>query len=91
MADDVLLGGTKEPVVQSILAASGEESQKPPSISPLKGGGQNWEFFVDMETIAFGYALLVGDGFTCTLGNSLNMRDDTLRVLYRLTAVVVRA
>jgi hypothetical protein len=49
------------------------------------------EFFVDMETIAFGYALLVGDGFACALGNSPNMRDDTLRVLYRLASIVVRA
>ena len=44
-----------------------------------------------METIAFGYALFVGDGFACALGDGLNMRDDTLSVFYRLTAVVVRA
>ena len=91
MADDVLLGRTKEPVVQSVFAASGEENEYPPSISPLKGGGQNWEFFMDMETIAFGYAFFVSNRFACALGDGLNMRDDTLRVLYRLASVVIRA
>ena len=77
MTDDILLGRTKEPVVQSVFAASGEENEYPPSISPLKGGGQNWEFFVDMEAIAFGYAFFVSNRFASTLGDSLDMRDDS--------------
>ena len=87
MADDILLGWTKEPVVQAILAARSEENETPPSL-PFKGR-DGMEFFVDMETIAFGYALLVGDGFACALGDGLDMGDDTLSVFYRLAAVVV--
>ena len=41
MADDILLWRTKEPIVHAVFAAGSEENQKPPSISPLKGGGQN--------------------------------------------------
>ena len=49
------------------------------------------EFFVDMETVAFGYALFVGDVVARALGDGLNMRDDALGVALRLAAVVVRA
>ena len=87
MADDVLFWWAKDPVVQTIFAAGSEENETPPSL-PFKGR-DGVEFFVDMETIAFGYALLVGDGFTCALGDGLDMRDDTLSVFYRLAAVVV--
>lgn len=91
MADDILLWRTKEPIVHAVFAAGSEENQKPPSISPLKGGGQNWKFLMDMETIAFGYALLVGDSSACTLCYGLDMRDDTLSVPFCLAAIVVRA
>ena len=91
MADDILLGRTKQPIIQAILAAGSEENQKPPSISPLKGGGQNRKFFVNMETVAFGDTLLVGDSLSCAFCNGLDMRDDTLGVAFGLAAVVVRA
>ena len=91
MADDILLGRTKQPIIQAILAAGSEENQKPPSISPLKGGGQNWKFFVNMETIAFGDTFFVGDSLSCALRDGLDMRDDALSVPFGLAAVVVRA
>ena len=91
MADDILLGRTKQPIIQAIFAAGSEENQKPPSISPLKGGGHNWKFFVNMETVAFGDTFFVGDSLACALRDGLDMRDDTLGVAFGLAAVVVRA
>ena len=46
---------------------------------------------MDMETIAFGDTLFVSNCFACALGDGLDLRDDTLSVLYRLAALVVRA
>ena len=84
-----MLGWTKDPVVQAIFAAGSEENETPPSL-PFKGR-DGMEFFVDMETVAFGYALFVGDVGARALDDGLNMRDDALGVALRLAAVVVRA
>ena len=89
MADDILFGWTKEPIVQSVFAAGSEDNKTPPNL-PFKGR-DSMEFFVDMETIAFGYALFVGDVGARALDDGLNMRDDALGVALRLAAVVVRA
>ena len=91
MADDILFGWTKEPIVQSVFAAGSEDNQAYPRPLPKGKGGICMEFFVDMETVAFGYALFVCDSLTRALDDGLNMRDDALGVALRLAAVVVRA
>ena len=76
MADNILLGWTKEPVIQSILAARSEENE--PSFIISFYGEYCMQFFVDMETVTFSYALLIGDALSSTLCNSLNMGNDAL-------------
>ena len=88
MADDILLRWTKDPVVQAIFAAGSEENKIRVSVI---GYRISVKLLMDMETIAFGYALFVSNCFACALGNGLDMRDDTLRVFYRLASIVVRA
>jgi hypothetical protein len=88
MANNVLLGWTKEPIIQPILATGGEEDKTPPNL-PFKGR-DSVEFFVDMEAVAFGNALFVGNTLACALGDSLHVRNDTLGVASRFAAIVVR-
>ena len=87
MTNDILLGWTKEPIIQPILAAGGEEDKRRILVI---GYWQLVEFFVDMEAVAFGNALFVGNALACALGDSLNVRNDTLGVASRFAAIVVR-
>ena len=88
MADDILLRWTKDPVVQAIFAAGSEENKIRVSVI---GYRISVKLLMDMETIAFGYALFVGNCFACTLSNRLDMRDDTLGVLLGFAAIVICA
>ena len=88
VANKVLLGWAKEPIVQTIFAASSEENKIRVSVI---GYRISVKLLMDMETIAFGYALFVGNCFACTLSNRLDMRDDTLGVLLGFAAIVICA
>ena len=88
MANDIVLGWAKEPIIQPILATGSEEDKRRILVI---GYWRLVQFFVDMETIAFGYALFVGDCFASALNDGLNVRDDALGVAFGLAAIVIRA